>query len=233
MHGSAARAPWLVWLGGAAFVASLALFAYHYYVVFGRPAPTASLLRPVLIDTVLFTIFALHHSVLARSSVKRLVVARVPAHLERSLYVWVASALFAIVCLAWQPVSGTLYVSRGWLALPHWLVVSAGAWLTARSAAALDPLDLAGIRQARRDQTPSAFTVAWPYTMVRHPIYSGLVVAATGYALLRTSIPSLILSLVLGVFFDQKARREERWLEARYPGYGDYRRRVRGRIIPR
>jgi protein-S-isoprenylcysteine O-methyltransferase Ste14 len=71
------------------------------------------------------------------------------------------------------------------------------------------------------------------YGRVRHPIYSGILLGAIGYALLRASLPSLLLSAALGVFFEQKARHEERWLEARYPGYAAYRERVRGRILPR
>lgn len=70
------------------------------------------------------------------------------------------------------------------------------------------------------------------YAIVRHPIYAGLFVATVGYALLRASLPTLLLSLALGVFFDQKARREERWLEQKFPQYAAYQQKVRGRILP-
>ena len=70
------------------------------------------------------------------------------------------------------------------------------------------------------------------YSVVRHPIYAGIFTAALGYALLRASIPTLLQALVLGVFFDQKARFEERWLEQAFPEYAEYRQKVRGRILP-
>lgn len=70
------------------------------------------------------------------------------------------------------------------------------------------------------------------YRVVRHPIYAGLVVCVLGYSLARTSIPSLILAVVLAIFFDQKARREEQWLLAKFPEYQSYQQRVRGRILP-
>lgn len=69
------------------------------------------------------------------------------------------------------------------------------------------------------------------YAIVRHPIYSGVILSALGWSLFRASLPALVLTVVLAVFFDQKARREERWLEQKYPDYGGYRQRVR-KLIP-
>ncbi len=66
--------------------------------------------------------------------------------------------------------------------------------------------------------------------MVRHPIYAGILLGALGWSLLRASTPSLILSLVLALFFDQKAQREETWLEQKFPEYAEYRQRVPRRV---
>ena len=66
-----------------------------------------------------------------------------------------------------------------------------------------------------------------PYALVRHPIYAGLIIGALGWALLTNSLAALALAVVLLVFFDIKARREERQLAARFPGYAAYQRRVR------
>jgi protein-S-isoprenylcysteine O-methyltransferase Ste14 len=69
------------------------------------------------------------------------------------------------------------------------------------------------------------------YRLVRHPIYSGLCLAAIGWALWCNSAVTLLTAAVLFVFFDIKSRREERWLVARFTGYTDYRRRVK-KLIP-
>ena len=69
------------------------------------------------------------------------------------------------------------------------------------------------------------------YAIVRHPIYSGVILSALGWSLFRASLPALILTVALALFFDQKARREERWLEQKYPDYPGYRQRVR-KLIP-
>lgn len=70
-----------------------------------------------------------------------------------------------------------------------------------------------------------------PYSVVRHPIYSGMTVLAFGWSLLRQSTPGIFLSIALGIFFDLKSRREEAWLLQRFPEYAEYRRRV-SKLIP-
>jgi protein-S-isoprenylcysteine O-methyltransferase Ste14 len=70
------------------------------------------------------------------------------------------------------------------------------------------------------------------YGMMRHPIYTGLTLMAIGWSFVRGSLPTFILAILLGVFFDQKARREEQWLERQFPTYAGYKRRIRGRILP-
>ena len=70
-----------------------------------------------------------------------------------------------------------------------------------------------------------------PYSLVRHPIYSGLILATLGWALLRASVVGLALAAVLLIFFDLKSRREEAWLRDSYSGYAAYQSRVR-KLIP-
>lgn len=69
------------------------------------------------------------------------------------------------------------------------------------------------------------------YGIVRHPIYGGIVVGSTGWALLTASPAALVGALAMLAFFRLKSAREEAWLEQRYPGYEAYRRRTK-RMIP-
>jgi protein-S-isoprenylcysteine O-methyltransferase Ste14 len=69
------------------------------------------------------------------------------------------------------------------------------------------------------------------YRLVRHPIYGGLVLGATGWGLLTAAPLALLAAVLLGIFFDLKSRREERWLLERYPAYGTYRTRTR-KMLP-
>jgi protein-S-isoprenylcysteine O-methyltransferase Ste14 len=70
-----------------------------------------------------------------------------------------------------------------------------------------------------------------PYRLVRHPIYSGALSAAFGWALWRHGWLTLAYAALLFVLFDAKARREEAWLVEKFPSYAEYRRRVR-RLVP-
>ncbi len=69
------------------------------------------------------------------------------------------------------------------------------------------------------------------YAWVRHPIYAGLLLAVAGWSLRSLSIAGLLFDVLLFVFFDRKAAREEQWLVEKYPDYTAYRRRVR-KLIP-
>lgn len=75
------------------------------------------------------------------------------------------------------------------------------------------------------------FVQSGPFALVRHPIYSGGLALALGWAL---SVQGwLTLGYVVGLFvlLDVKSRREERWLVERFPAYATYRQRVR-KLIP-
>jgi len=69
------------------------------------------------------------------------------------------------------------------------------------------------------------------YRFVRHPMYSGAIISAFGLSLFRTSVPALILTLILFVFFDRKAAHEEVMLAGRYAGYTAYKAKTR-KLIP-
>ncbi len=69
------------------------------------------------------------------------------------------------------------------------------------------------------------------YGIVRHPLYSGIISTALGWTIFQFSLPHLIATAILLIFFDIKASREETWLIDRYPDYAEYRQQVK-KLIP-
>jgi protein-S-isoprenylcysteine O-methyltransferase Ste14 len=223
----------IAWLGGGAFLASLGYFFYTYAVTLARPAEAgAPVVQAIVVDTLLFVLFAAHHSLFARPWAKRWITAVVPASLERSLFVWAASLLLALVCAAWQPLPGTVYSHSGWIAWLHRSCVAAGLLLTALGARELAPLELAGVDQARRKgRRRSPLVTSFPYSLVRHPIYLGWVLVVFGVPVMTAS--RLLMACLSTAYLAIAVPWEERLLIREFGGaYREYCRRVRWRMIP-
>jgi protein-S-isoprenylcysteine O-methyltransferase Ste14 len=215
------------WVGGALFVVSLAWCVWWYLMILGQPAPAAA--WPALIaDILLLTLFATHHSVCARARVKALMTRAVPASLQRSVYVWIASTLLIVVCLAWQRVGGTLYSVTGWRAAAHAGAQAFGLAVIAWSVAGIDALELAGIRDERER---IGVQTAGPYGWVRHPLYLGWVLAVFGAA--HMTGDRLAFAGITTAYLVIAVPWEERSLVNNFGDeYRRYQRRVRWRIVP-
>jgi methanethiol S-methyltransferase len=224
-----------VWLGGAIFVASLACFAYFYLIQWtSMRRAFVDLLGPgavdprqaATVDALLLTVFAVHHSLFAREPVKQWLARAIPAGLIRTTYVSVASLLLCAVCFLWQPIGRDLYLVTGWGAALFAGVQLFGVGLIARSVRGIDALELAGIRSG-----PSPLQVEGPYGSVRHPVYSGFLLAVLGAA--HMTADRLAFGLFSCAYIVVAIPWEERALEHTYPDeYDAYRRRVRWRVVP-
>lgn len=222
----------IAWAGAALFVGALLFFGWSYFGPFGLIAADAPRLRPLTVDVLLFSAFALHHSVLARTGAKTIVTRVVSPALERATYVWVASLMFIAVCALWQPVPGILWRAGGGSAWVLRALSLFGAWLTLQSAVMLDMFELAGTRgfMAPRSDTAELKTHG-PYRLVRHPIYLAwlfLVWTPTtmnGTRLVFAAISTMYLVIAIPW--------EERSLRASLgPAYENYTSRVRWRLVP-
>lgn len=86
-----------------------------------------------------------------------------------------------------------------------------------------------GVVQLKKDHE---LIVRGPYSIVRHPIYTGLLLAFLGTALAIGAWRGLIATAIVAVSFWRKLRLEERWLcELFGEQYADYMRRVRA-LVP-
>lgn len=70
------------------------------------------------------------------------------------------------------------------------------------------------------------------YGIVRHPMYLGGMLMAVGGSLLTGSLAALTVAVAMSLLLAGRAVEEERLLGRELPGYEEYRRRVRSRLIP-
>jgi methanethiol S-methyltransferase len=242
------------WIGAVSFVGSLLYFLFFYLIVLDRSAPAGGP-RALTIDFLLFSIFALHHSIMARTGAKQWLTRFVPAELERSTYVWIASLLFLATCGLWQSIGGILYEVRGPIAIGWYLVQAAGVVLALVASAALHPFELAGLRPVGAAATHAglrpARTTAAPqtgnpnppgapdpslrtsgvYGWVRHPVYFGWVLFV--FAAPRMTTDRLVFAIVSTTYLAMAVPFEERSLvEAFGDQYRRYTGRVKWKILP-
>jgi protein-S-isoprenylcysteine O-methyltransferase Ste14 len=72
-----------------------------------------------------------------------------------------------------------------------------------------------------------------PYRTIRHPIYSGFLLATIGSALTIGETRALVTFAVVLVLFTIKARKEETWLAREFGADFEQQRRRTGRFLPR
>jgi protein-S-isoprenylcysteine O-methyltransferase Ste14 len=145
-------------------------------------------------------------------------------------YVAAQVALFLLVALG----------PRTWRGWPRWVFPDNGLVSLAGGACLLGggALVFAGIARLGSKISPLPYPAAegtlhetGAYRIVRHPIYSGGLFMAVGWALWSHGWLTFAYSALLFLFLDVKARREERWLREKFPAYTGYQRRVR-KFIP-
>jgi protein-S-isoprenylcysteine O-methyltransferase Ste14 len=142
------------------------------------------------------------------------VVAQFPLLLLAYLIpLWTGQAITGSLALL-QTVGGQALLVAGALATFAG-VVSLGRWLTPFP----QPLPKSQLR------------TGGAYALVRHPLYSGILLMAFGWSLYSNSLAGLVFDAALFVFFDRKAAREEIWLSEKFPDYSAYRQRVK-KLIP-
>ena len=140
----------------------------------------------------------------------------------------------------WVVVQIALFVLYG-LALAWGASASWGVWRWLGALLALLGawVGLAALRMHGRKLTPLpepnpalGLQRTGVYAVIRHPMYTGLLLSAFGLATLLQKPLAIVGATALTAFFNLKAREEERRLQRNYPEYADYQ-RATGRFLPR
>lgn len=226
---------------GFAYVVFLVTFAYTIGFLAGAGVPkgiddgwSGPAWLAVLVDAGLLALFAVQHSVMARSRFKRWMTRYVPHAIERSTYVLASSLAVALLLWQWRPLPAPVWSVSGWAEVALWALYATGWAVLVLSTFLIGHFDMFGLRQAlarvrRRRYAEPEFREPLLYRVVRHPIMVGFLiafwaapqmsvgrllftVAATGYILVGVRFEEHDLRHQLGERYEQYARRVPRFL---------------------
>jgi protein-S-isoprenylcysteine O-methyltransferase Ste14 len=191
----------------------------------------------VVVDLALIALFGLQHSVMARPAFKRWFTRFIPASIERSTYVLLASLVLFLLYWQWRPIGGVVWdvTHPAGRTLLHalfavgWLMVPAVSLM-------INHFDLFGTRQVwlhlkGREYENLPFRTPMAYRFVRHPLYVGWMIAF--WATPTMTAAHLLFAAGLTAYIFIAIPFEERNLVEHFGGdYRAYRGRVGG-LIPR
>ena len=198
--------------------------------------PAATLVRSLIMNIILLSIFAIQHSVMARPVFKRWWTRFVPKAIERSTYVLLSSLALILLFWQWRPMTGVIWDvqnAAGMYAL--WAVFFLGWGIVLLSTTLINHFDLFGLRQVylyskNQEYTDLGFKEILLYKIVRHPIMLGFIIAF--WATPRMTVGHLLFAAVTTVYILVAIQLEEQdSVHAHGQDYEDYQKRV-SMIVP-
>jgi protein-S-isoprenylcysteine O-methyltransferase Ste14 len=176
--------------GLIAYAVFFVTFLYAIGFVEGLIVPTtidAGIAAPTwtaaIIDLALMSVFALQHSVMARKQFKRWWTQFVPASVERTTYVLLASLALALLLWQWRPIPAVVWhVANPEIAMPLMALSFLGWLIVLTSTFLINHFELFGLHQVAnnlsgRPMPAPRFREPLYYRFVRHPIYLGFIIA--------------------------------------------------------
>lgn len=195
-----------------------------------------SLGKALVINAGLLALFAVQHSIMARSWFKRAWTRVVPPAAERSTYVLFSSVALIVLFWQWRPIGGVVWQVDNELGQMAIYVVYATGWMLLLLATFLiNHFDLFGLRQVYlhfigQEYTGLPFRTPGLYRMVRHPIYFSWL--CIFWATPRMTIAHLVFAVATTGYILMAIPLEERDLIRIYgDAYRRYKQQVPG-ILP-
>ena len=184
-----------------------------------KSSPLDDTASRIVVNILMLGIFALHHSVFARRTIKNILINKlyIPADIERTIYVLVASVLAHVSMVYWNtyPEEKTLWgkIDNNFVT---YLGVIFGMLFVLSSTFMIDHFDLFGLRQGLHLwPTNNELKTIGFYKIIRHPIMTGFLIMfwwrpvltfsslqwnllTTGYILIGTTIEEYCLIQEIG-----------------------------------
>jgi methanethiol S-methyltransferase len=139
--------------------------------------------QALLINLGVLTVFALQHSIMARPGFKKWWTTIIPKPIERSTYVLLTSLTLLLIFWQWRPMSGMIWEVQNETAVTMLYGLYGLGWLIVLlSTFMINHFDLFGLKQVYEhlksiEPQPIPFKVSFFYSIVRHPIMLGFIIA--------------------------------------------------------
>lgn len=176
--------------GIISYVVFLAAFLYAIGFVGDLVVPktintgtSANFITALVTDLILLSLFAIQHSVMARPAFKKWWTPLVGPAMERSIYVLLASLILFLLYWKWQPIDGVIWQVENTVVETILYVLFATGWLIVLlSTFMINHFELFGLKQVYEnlksiEPKPVAFKLSLFYSIVRHPIMLGFIIA--------------------------------------------------------
>ena len=190
-------------------------------------------IQAVIVNSLIIFLFGLHHSVAARSSFKNKLTKIMPAAIERSTYVMISGIFMFAICLYWQPLAGTLWITDNTIVVLILKAIHVLGWLVLVVATfEIDHFHLMGLKQSFTMNTAEDGKLKenFLYRVVRHPIQTGILMCIWSTA--HMSMTQFMLSICMTLYIFVGLYYEEQFLVSQFgETYLDYKKRVPG-VIP-
>lgn len=207
--------------GLAAYLLFFFTFLYAIGFVTGVAVPKTIDTGPVvpigealIVNILLMTLFALRHSVMARKPFKQWLTQYVPAAIERSTYVLLASLALVLLFWQWRPIPDVVWeITSPQIATNITAISFFGFALVLLSTFLINHFELFGLHQvainvAGRTMPEPRFKTPVLYKVVRHPIYLGFIIAfwaapvmTVGHLLFATVTTAYIF---VGIYLEER-----------------------------
>ncbi|MCZ6872606.1 MAG: isoprenylcysteine carboxylmethyltransferase family protein [bacterium] len=198
--------------------------------------PIIGMMQALIVDLVLLGVFAIQHSVMARSGFKKVWTRIVPEQAERSTYTLFSSLALILLFAYWQPLGVVVWnvtnpIGAGIL----WAGFAFGWGLVLVSTFLINHFDLFGLRQVwlffrKQPYTQLRFAEPWLYRVIRHPLYMGWLFAF--WCTPTMTATHLVFAVTTTAYILIAIQLEEHDLEQAHKDYAAYKQRV-PMLIPR
>ena len=217
------------------------LYAIGFVTGVGVPktiddGPVVPVTEALIVNLLLLSLFAVQHSGMARKPFERWLTQFVPASVERSVYVLLASLALILLLWQWRPIPAVVWqVTNAQVAMTMTALSLAGWLLVLFSTFLINHFELFGLHQVSvqltgRTMPEPRFKTPVLYKMVRHPIYLGFIIAFWAAAVM--TVGHLLFAAVTTAYIFVGIFLEERDLLGQFgEEYKRYREQV-GMLVP-